>query len=150
MQSFLEFVYPEPNTGCWLWGGELTNKGYGSLKKTVNGYTIRGAHRVAYFLHNGSFDYSLFVCHTCDNRLCVNPQHLFLGTLDDNSKDMVKKGRSNRGSDRPNAKLSEARIIQIRDRRSAGHSVKNIAMQYQIAASTVYAILSNRIWGYVC
>ena len=79
-------------SGCWEWLGHRNEKGYGHF--AIVGQYPRAAHRVAYRLANGHFDDSLFVCHRCDNPSCVNPDHLFLGTQQDNMDDMVQKGRS--------------------------------------------------------
>jgi hypothetical protein len=97
---------------CWIWHGSKTNQGYGEINYH-NGLDRHSnhneyAHRVAWELTNGRIPEFMKVLHRCDNRLCVNPSHLFLGSLSDNFKDCLLKNRH------PNKKLTNQQIHEIR------------------------------------
>lgn len=81
----------EKGEDCWMWTGTKAPTGYGCLTFSKK---IRLAHRLSWELYHGQIPGGLFVLHKCDNRICVNPNHLFLGTQRDNMLDMIKKGRS--------------------------------------------------------
>src|SRR5262245_26673336 len=110
---FEKFVSPEPNSGCWLWSGARFTDGYGAFR-------FRGrqqkAHRVSFTLHRGEIPEDMQVCHTCDLKCCVNPEHLFLGSHADNMADRNRKGRQSAGTRQPRAKLTPTLVEAIRDR----------------------------------
>ncbi len=115
--------------GCWEWQGAPSANGYGMIK--AEGKYI-GAHRYSWELYKGAIPDGLFVCHACDNRRCVRPDHLFLGTNQDNQLDALAKGRIKTGveshghlqphpcgEENPNAKLTDAKVREIRERYAA-------------------------------
>lgn len=137
--SRIEF---DPNGGCWLWLGSL-NYGYGNFSI---GYKTVRAHRFSYEMHPGEIPDGLCVCHKCDVRCCMNPNHFFLGTNGDNMADKTAKGRSSRGSGHRAAKLCEADIPKIRNSplRNAA-----IAREYGLSRTTIGDIRNRRIWRHI-
>lgn len=145
---FLKQIYPEPNTGCWLWAGRVTPDGYG-VTSNYNGFTL--AHRYSYYHHNGEFNRQLLVCHTCDNPACVNPDHLFLGTIATNNADRDRKGRLNApmGSKNGHAKLNEQKVVEIRGLITQKMSFRRIAKIYGVNPSIPHRIKHGKIWKHV-
>lgn len=135
---------------CWIWTGRQSSAGYGVLTRRERPYL---AHRAAYYLCHGVDPGEKQVCHTCDNRLCVRPDHLFLGTRQDNMDDMVAKGRSKKwdgervGGANPNAKLTADDVRAIRAARNAGNSPGAIASLYGVSNDAVNDIIRGRRWG---
>jgi hypothetical protein len=130
-------------SGCHEWQGCLLPNGYGQVH--LKGKTVL-AHRAAYEVANGPIPDGLFVLHSCDNRKCVNPDHLSVGTRDDNAADMVSKLRQAHGTKNGHAKLTSE---QVRDIRAAIGSCKEIGARYSVTYSTVSMIRSGRIWKHV-
>lgn len=127
-------------SGCHEWQGCLMPNGYGQIHHA--GKTAY-AHRIAYELKYGPFPEGSFVLHTCDNRSCVNPAHLFLGTFDDNMADMVSKKRQAHGGKNHHAKLS---ADQVRAIRSAVGTHREIGLRFGVSQPLVTMIRSGRIW----
>lgn len=88
---FERYIMPEPNTGCWLWMARINQKGYGIFGVDTKKHR---AHRFSFELYKHAIPKNKLVCHTCDNKWCVNPDHLFIGTSKDNVHDMINKGRA--------------------------------------------------------
>lgn len=181
---------------CWNWKGSRTKFGYGRFHKRGPDRRLKQfmAHRVAYFIANGNCPENLCVCHSCDNRLCVRPGHLWLGTEADNSRDMVAKGRQakgdrqvmrahpekrpfgdrngtrrhpetrergsahwthrwperlhiSRGEDAPSAKLTWAKVREMRKRFAAGDvTQKQLAQDYGVSFGQVHNIVRGKQW----
>jgi len=142
-ERFEEKVCPEPNTGCHLWMAYTHFKGYGYFR--FNGMSQR-AHRVAYELYVGPIPEGMHVCHTCDVRSCVNPEHLFLGTNADNMKDMREKGRQAKGSSYGFTKLTEQQALEIYH---AEGTQQAIADKYGVDRPRVSKIKNKQIWKHI-
>lgn len=125
--------------GCHYWTGTVDLDGYGKIGHKNKSYY---AHRVSFAMYKGD-PTGLCVCHICDNRLCVNPSHLFLGTHADNNSDMIAKKRHNWGSKASKAKLTEEQVLEIRD--SKLHC-KVIAFLYGVSVSTIRCITTRKTW----
>jgi len=148
MDKVLERYWANVDTtnNCWLWTGRLTVKGYGSFVVTYNGYKFWRAPRFAWFLENGPIPKDGQILHTCDNRFCVNPEHLYLGNTDDNMRDMVKNGRSMIGERHWKARLTEDDVIAIR---LSNKSDSQLAAKYNVHASHIGKIRIGVRWGHV-
>jgi hypothetical protein len=134
----------DKTNGCWNWTAHLDASGYGrfSWKK---GEEIT-ASRVAWRLTKGDIPAGLSVLHHCDNRKCCRPDHLYLGTKQDNMDDMVRRNRQSRGEDRPLAKLDGPKVLAIRgDTRRQ----KDIAEQYGVSQFLVSLIKRRKAWAHV-
>jgi hypothetical protein len=144
-EAFLQKVEIDPS-GCWLWAGATANcKRYGSVGIAGKSYL---AHRAALLLLRGVDAGDLNVCHTCDNGFCVNPDHLFLGTQQDNVVDMEQKQRSNhpRGERHGRAKLSAQDAADIHTAHAAGESIRSITRRYPVSKPSIQRIVRGIGW----
>lgn len=126
-----------------------TTDGYGVKKKM--GKVVR-AHRWAYCEANGltldSIDGKV-VMHKCDNRLCINPKHLEIGTQKDNCRDKCNKDRQARGESAGNSKLKNSQVMDIKDLFDRGYSSNYIAKKYNVSAMCIGRIRSGKTWGHI-
>ena len=128
---------------CWLWTRCLWPNGYGLI--TVNGRAV-GTHRVSYELTHGPIPKGMFVCHTCDTRNCVRPEHLFLGTNRDNVRDMWSKGRG-RGLDPHNGKLSIDQRKEAVALFRSGHTKTFVGEQFGVSRQAINHLVKAGIYG---
>lgn len=132
---------PEPNSGCWLWLGALDIGGYGYMGRGRRSGRSEHAHRIAWKLFKGPILEGLSVLHHCDNRICVNPDHLFLGTQADNMIDMRNKGRGSRPPIKPHKNnLTITDIHNIRYRRANGETLQQLTEAYSVSRQTIIRI----------
>jgi hypothetical protein len=130
---------------CWGWTGAGRGHGYGCFN--VSHDTLRDAHRVSYEIFVGPIPEGLFVCHSCDNRACVNPAHLFLGSGADNMRDMAEKDRCAFGERNGNVRLTERKVIAMRELYAGGHtSLRELGEMFGVCTATARQVVSGTTW----
>lgn len=134
----------EKTEECWNWTARLFSSGYGSI--SINDKTYKVS-RVMYELVFGKIKKGLYVLHKCDNKKCVNPEHLFLGNHKDNMKDMVKKGRQSRGED-SRSKLTEKQVIEIR-KIYKKFNQQELADRFKVSRRLIHNIIYKKAWKHI-
>lgn len=132
---------------CHIWTGATNSNGYSTFR-VGHGPDRRmtGAHRVAYELSIGPITGNLQVCHSCDNRLCVNPAHLFTGTNKENHHDAARKGRSRSGDSRLNLEQRKALLQRTSELPHTTENVKAICQEFGVSPSTVYQTYNGKLY----
>ena len=147
-QRFDEVGYTVDENGCWNWKGLMRKNGYGSIGRHGK------AHRASFELFFGPIPERMDVCHRCDNRRCVNPEHLFIGTRLDNMRDCKAKGRIARtqrfGESNPASKLTSNIVLAIREeyRHERGQQ-RRLAKKYGVTRSTIWLVVHRKKWRHV-
>lgn len=151
---------------CWPWMNARAVNGYGvfGISAASNGGKPDQwkAHRLAWSLTHGEVPDELCICHTCDNRICCNPSHLFLGTADENVADKVAKGRQSkgdaharrlinppRGERNCKARLTELQVVAMRAAYASGTSRRALGSEFGVSGPTVYRVTSGRSWRHI-
>ena len=148
-------------TGCWLWTGiqqrskqgEAKYYGRMSVKHSDGSWHNANAHRLSWLLHRGPIINGLYVLHKCDVPACVNPNHLYLGTPQQNTNDLIKRGPYSppphiQGRECHSAKLTEQKVRDIR-KRVVNETQTALAREYSVGLSAINAIVRGRTWKHV-
>lgn len=142
-ERFWRRVNKAGENDCWEFNGAFNGK----YKAFRFGERINFAHRVSYILAHGEILNGMWVCHTCDNPICVNPKHLFLGTPQENSSDCCRKGRSAWGERNAHSKLNEKQVLKIMDLYKNGkRKQKEIGDMFNVTQTTVSGIVLGKSW----
>jgi len=144
----MKFVVQDEQTGCWIWIGGKTPKGYGHYYTPNGKHSGGSAHRTSYKLFKGEIPDGQIVRHTCRNK-CVNPEHLELGTYKDNADDRLRDGISYKGTKNPSCKYTEEQILEIRKRYSDGETQTSIAQTLGIRQGHISDICLRKVWSHI-
>ena len=127
------------NTDCWVWTGSATPNGYGQF--SCGNYKTILAHRFAYSLWIGEIQDGKLVCHSCDNKWCVNPKHLFLGSEKDNIQDAIIKRRLRFGEIHHNSKMTDTQVASCRSKWRSSADTRSLASEFGVSRSTIQRIV---------
>ena len=137
--AFWNKVQIKGDDECWIWSGNRIANGYGRMYVTGKEYR---AHRISYVISNGPIPDGMLVCHKCDNRLCVNPSHLFLGTHADNTNDALAKGRLD-----PHPLLTKEQVAWLRkEYATCKYTIAELAKICNVKAATARAAIAGKNW----
>lgn len=148
-ERLLEGYMPIPESGCWIWMERLSSTGYGRV--SIGNQKSAFAHRKSYEEFKGPIPEGMSVCHKCDIPSCINPDHLFLGTHQENMADSARKGRAKQpknpiGAKHPRAKLTAEQVKEIREYKG---TLKYLAEKYGVNPMTIYRARNGIHYGSV-
>lgn len=134
--------------GCWEWQGHKDHGGYIRIRFCGRREFV---HRLSYQFYVGEIPKGMCVCHHCDNRCCVNPSHLFLGTQLDNvhDRDMKGRGADRHGENHHLSKFTEQQVIDIRRRYNDGECMSILAKEHGVTYGAIYAVVRRRNWTHI-
>ncbi len=146
-----KYIDKKSNIECWEWTRSLNTQGYGQMNVGGNPYL---AHRIVYELTYNQIPYKLCVLHSCDNPKCCNPEHLFIGSRDDNNKDKKNKGRSyhpnHKGELNQTSKLTCKDIKEIRNLYSTGkYTQKELGNMFGVVRQNIGKIINHKRWKHI-
>lgn len=146
MQNYLVSRIFVDAQGCFNWLGSKNLKGYGTL--SFNGTNVK-AYRMSYTVFRREIPNGLSVCHHCDNRACINPSHLFLGTQKDNMADAARKRRMSHGSKLSRTGLTEVQAINLVEDYKSGLSTRRLSVKYGVSTQLARNIIKKSTWKYL-
>jgi hypothetical protein len=148
LQEFNDSIIRCGSTGCWIWTGKLSSVGRAVI---TLGARLHHAARFAYVAINDKPIGQMYACHSCDNILCVNPEHLWLGTAADNSQDMVRKGRQRdqRGVKHNLHVLDDNTVRAIRKELKEGKSIAVVSGMFGVSKHCVFCVKHRKTWSHV-
>ena len=157
------WLHVDKSGECWIWIGSIMNNGYGEIGISHNKkHRNVSTHRFSWIISHGAIPDKKYICHTCDNKSCVNPDHLYVGTHSDNIRDAVIRNRIasgkrqgaythpekvRRGETHSLVKLTESQVIEIRNSRNIKQ--RKLAIEYGVHFSTICDILRRKTWKHI-
>jgi hypothetical protein len=157
------------NNDCWEWQAFIMPNGYGRISyKGIDHYT----HRLSYETFKGTIPEKKLVCHTCDNRKCINPEHLWIGTCEENTRDACNKGKmkgwigkkhskesilkmrkphniDRKGEKHPNSKLNNVMVKEIKDLIKSGMTHREIGDKYSVSRCCISDVIRGKRWSHI-
>ena len=144
---FCSKIFRSEFGGCWYWAGCLTPQGYGAFGTWRKGTGL--AHRICWELFIGPIPDGMVLIHSCDNPMCVNINHLRVGTQAENLSDMALKGRASRGSHRTHSKLNDQLVGEIINLHASGVSQCKLAKQFGVTRWVINSVVKRTGWKHV-
>jgi hypothetical protein len=147
-EQLLSGITVDDSSGCWLWTKGKNSDGYGFLMRDR---CMIGVHRLSFMVFRGDIPIDMLVCHRCDVRNCINPEHLYLGTHADNMKDMSERKRTKfqDGENNSSVKLTRSQVVDILNRWSEGEPQSTLAEEYEVSPATIHCIVRRKTWTHV-
>ncbi len=148
-KNFLSKINKDEND-CWIWNAALDKMTKYGINKDFKSRKCLRSHRISYILHKGNIPKGMFVCHTCDVKLCINPDHLYLGTHKDNMRDQKERKRAHRPSseDCVFGKFNKDIVLEIRDiYKQNKMTISQLSTKYNVYYSSIYNIIKRKSWN---
>jgi hypothetical protein len=152
LERFWKKVEKREDNECWPWTATTFSKGYGNFRVGGRDGRKHGAHRVSLAIKIGYMpEPNEFACHRCDNPICVNPEHLYLGDKTTNMKDKMQRGRCRngqvKGAKTHNSKLNYELAANIRDEYKKGKGVSALGRQFGVTRDSIYKVINGHRWA---